>query len=332
MNSNGMSCFKRLESHLRSLYQNRYAHVRRPRLVEMTFCRFFGEEHQTFRKKTLHNLDQFQLQFKKENYHAEHFRDYMGTTPATYRESSGIESENNNSEKALNKSINETHMQMQEGKVDMGKALDVGLVVTKSSRTKSDKQDTSNRSGNYTTHIVDADMSLVNDQEPFVEMQEGKVDMGKALDVGLVVTKSSRTKSDKQDTSNRSGNYTTHIVDADMSLVNDQEPFVEVQLTAQHNVLVNEQQHSKQSEPIYDQYLLENLDSNTTHDSTNMCNWGRIDQNADKCNGYHKKDKIQAKPDKTEHEKESVENSTVNQSQQKSTQSKSKTEPRSKNY
>ncbi|GJV55031.1 hypothetical protein Tco_1456036 [Tanacetum coccineum] len=40
--------------------------------------------------------------------------------------SSGIESENNSSENALSKSVNETHMQMQEGKVDMGKALDVG--------------------------------------------------------------------------------------------------------------------------------------------------------------------------------------------------------------
>nr|GEX98597.1 hypothetical protein [Tanacetum cinerariifolium] len=56
-----------------------------------------------------------------------------------------------------------------------------------------------------------------------------------------------------------------------------------------------------------------------------------------KCNGggveiigneYHQKDKIQAKSNKTEHEMESVEKSKVNK---KSTQSKSKTEPRSKN-
>nr|GEZ05864.1 ribonuclease H-like domain-containing protein [Tanacetum cinerariifolium] len=45
-------------------------------------------------------------------------------------------------------------------------------------------------------------------------------------------------------------------------------------------------------------------------------------------NGYHQKDKIQAKPDKTEHEIKSVEKSKVNQ---KSTQSKSKTKPRLKN-
>ncbi|GJV11205.1 hypothetical protein Tco_1352746 [Tanacetum coccineum] len=64
--------------------------------------------------------------------------------------------------------------------------------------------------------------------------------------------------------------------------VNDQVPFAEVQLTAQHNVLANEQQHTEQSEPIYDTYLLEKGDSNTTSDSTNMCHrGGEIDQDAE---------------------------------------------------
>ncbi|GKB66475.1 retrovirus-related pol polyprotein from transposon TNT 1-94 [Tanacetum coccineum] len=91
------------------------------------------------------------------------------------------------------------------------------------------------------------------------------------------------TKSDKHDTSNRSWNCTTHAVNTDIRSVNDQEPSAEVQLTAQHNVLANEQQHIVQSEPIYDTYLLENVDSNTTPDSINMCNrGGGIDQNAEK--------------------------------------------------
>ncbi|GJT68057.1 hypothetical protein Tco_1019537 [Tanacetum coccineum] len=108
--------------------------------------------------------------------------------------------------------------------------------------------------------------------------------MGKALDAYLVITESSGTKSDKQDTSSRSGNYTTHAVDADIRPINDQELFSEVQLTSQHNILANKQQHSKQSEPIYDTYLLEKVDSNTTPDSTNMSNrGGEIDQNAEKC-------------------------------------------------
>nr|GEU39452.1 hypothetical protein [Tanacetum cinerariifolium] len=37
-------------------------------------------------------------------------------------------------------------------------------------------------------------------------IQEGKVDMGKALDVSLVITESSEIESEKQDTSSRFGN------------------------------------------------------------------------------------------------------------------------------
>ncbi|GKB95515.1 hypothetical protein Tco_0981652 [Tanacetum coccineum] len=63
--------------------------------------------------------------------------------------------------------------------------------------------------------------------------------------------------------------------------VNDEEPFAEVQLTALHNILANEQQHTEQSEPSYDTHLLETIDSNTTPTSTNMCHrGGEIDQDA----------------------------------------------------
>ncbi|GJS53840.1 hypothetical protein Tco_0627202 [Tanacetum coccineum] len=86
---------------------------------------------------------------------------------------------------------------------------------------------------------------------------------------------------DKLDTSSSLGTYITHAVDVDIILVNDQVPFAEVQLTAQHNVLANEQHHTEQSEPIYDTYLLEKVDSNTTSDSTNISHrGGEIDQDA----------------------------------------------------
>ncbi|GJS20372.1 hypothetical protein Tco_0449004 [Tanacetum coccineum] len=90
------------------------------------------------------------------------------------------------------------------------------------------------------------------------------------------------TKSYEHITSSSSGTYITHAVDADIRLVNDQVPFAEVQLTTQHNVLANEQQHTEQSEPIYDTYLLGKVNSNTTPDSTNMCHrGGEIDQDAE---------------------------------------------------
>ncbi|GJU23043.1 hypothetical protein Tco_1156385, partial [Tanacetum coccineum] len=111
----------------------------------------------------------------------------------------------------------------------------------------------------------------VNDRA--IQSKEGKVDSSKALDAGLVITKSNLTESERYVSSSRSGND-THVEDADINFVNDKEPMVEVQLTVQHNVIANVQQHSVQSEPIYDTHLLEKIDSNTTPNSTNMCHMG----------------------------------------------------------
>ncbi|GJZ79388.1 hypothetical protein Tco_0644225 [Tanacetum coccineum] len=93
--------------------------------------------------------------------------------------------------------------------------------------------------------------SRMNERQ--MQLTEGKVDSSKALDASLVVSECSGTKSDKQDTSSSSGNYITHVVDADIRLVDDQVPFAEV-------------------------------DRNTIPDLTNMCHrGGEIDQNAEKC-------------------------------------------------
>ncbi|GJS97515.1 hypothetical protein Tco_0804483 [Tanacetum coccineum] len=114
-----------------------------------------------------------------------------------------------------------------------------------------------------------------------MQTHASKVDSSKALDADLVVMESNGTKSGKHDTNNSSWNYLTHVVDAYIRLVNDQMPFAEAQLTSQRNVFANEQQHTKQSEPIYDTYLLEKIDSNTTPDLTNMCHrGGEIDQDS----------------------------------------------------
>ncbi|GJX42401.1 hypothetical protein Tco_0257391 [Tanacetum coccineum] len=119
--------------------------------------------------------------------------------------------------------------------------------------------------------------------ERMMQTKEGKVDSGKALNAGLVVTKSNDTESERHVSSSKSEND-THVKDADIKPVNSKEPMAEVQLTSQHNVLANVQQHSVQSEPIYDTHLLEKVDSNTTPNSTNMCHrGGEIDQNAKKC-------------------------------------------------
>ncbi|GKC23746.1 hypothetical protein Tco_1025896 [Tanacetum coccineum] len=111
--------------------------------------------------------------------------------------------------------------------------------------------------------------------------KEGKVDSSKALDAGLVVTESNETESERHVSSSKSGND-THTDDADINSVNDKQPMAEVHLSAEHNILANEQQHSEQSESVYDTYLLEKVDRNTTPESTDMSHRrGEIDQNVD---------------------------------------------------
>jgi hypothetical protein len=118
--------------------------------------------------------------------------------------------------------------------------------------------------------------------EQLIQSRDAKVDSSKALDASLVVTECSRTKSYMHDTSNSSMIHITLGVDADIRPVNDQVPFAEVHLTVQHNVPASERQHTDQSEPIYDTYLLEKVDSNTTPDSTNMSHKeGEIEQDVE---------------------------------------------------
>nr|GEW04934.1 hypothetical protein [Tanacetum cinerariifolium] len=115
-----------------------------------------------------------------------------------------------------------------------------------------------------------------------MQSRESKVVSSKALDASLVVTECSGTKSDEHITSSSLGTYMTHVVDADIRPVNNQKLSAEVYLIAQHNVLANEQHHTDQSEPSYDTYLLEKVDSNTTLNSTNMCHrGGEIDQDVE---------------------------------------------------
>ncbi|GJU26787.1 hypothetical protein Tco_1165408 [Tanacetum coccineum] len=80
-----------------------------------------------------------------------------------------------------------------------------------------------------------------------MQTQESKIDMGKAIDADLVVIESSRTKSEVQDDSSRSGND-TDADDADIRPIYDEEPMAEVQLTAECNIFAIGQQHTDQLE------------------------------------------------------------------------------------
>nr|GEZ08597.1 hypothetical protein [Tanacetum cinerariifolium] len=86
--------------------------------------------------------------------------------------------------------------------------------------------------------------SWVNKRQ--MQITEEKVDTSKSLDASSIDTESSRTESKEQDTRSRSGN--AHDDDADIRHIYDEEPMVEVQMTAEINVFAIGQQHTEQPE------------------------------------------------------------------------------------
>ncbi|GJS12726.1 hypothetical protein Tco_0407198 [Tanacetum coccineum] len=143
-------------------------------------------------------------------------------------------------------------LQSQDVQINLVQAVDDSLIVSKSSWIESENNHTLGKSVNETQ----------------LQQYESLVTESITLEANLIHV-TSRT-------------YITRAEDADIRPINDQVPFPEVQLTAQRTVLAKEQHHTEQSEPIYDTYLLEKVDSNTTPDSTNMCHrGGEIDQDAE---------------------------------------------------
>ncbi|GJW91908.1 hypothetical protein Tco_0169461 [Tanacetum coccineum] len=82
-----------------------------------------------------------------------------------------------------------------------------------------------------------------------MQTQESKVNLGKALDAGLVVKESSGTGSRKPDTSSMPGND-AYADNAYIKPIYDEEPMAEVQLTAECNIFATGQQHTKKLEII----------------------------------------------------------------------------------
>ncbi|GJX58778.1 hypothetical protein Tco_0290168 [Tanacetum coccineum] len=251
-----MASFRQLHSLLQVLSNNDLKRPGSEGGFERVFASLFDLDVQTFRDSMLLNMDQLQKQLDKDEFHKDRsmaafwvinkqFQMFIDSQFTWDYDSQMTEKYFAKYTRIGVNQMNERQMQSKEEKVDSSKALDASLVVTECSAIESENS---------------------NSEHAFNKS----------------VNESSGTESGKQDTSSSSGNYLTHVVDADIRPVNDQVPFAEVQLTAQHNVLANEQQHTEQSEPIYDNYLLEKVDSNTTPDSTNMFHrGGEIDQDAE---------------------------------------------------
>ncbi|GJV94443.1 hypothetical protein Tco_1546020 [Tanacetum coccineum] len=305
-----LAWFEQLETHLRDLYLNSSSHA--IDAFKLTFHSFFDEEHQTFRLKMFHNLNQLRLQLERENLFkvnprtclealrtqfkeffaskrvnsSEHlnqcwqkdFKEYMFCEPDTYR--CYLLENLHTLEAVIHRAVityGRLQLQSQDVQINPVQAVDDRLSVSKSSWIESENNNALSKLVNETQ--LQQHESLVTESTTLESNLSMDVNV---LDVGLAVTESNGTNSYKQDTSSSSGTYITHVMDADIRPVNDQVLFDEVHLTAQHNVLANEQQHTDQSEPSYGTYLLEKVNSDTLPDSTNISHkGGEIDQDAE---------------------------------------------------
>nr|GEU69333.1 hypothetical protein [Tanacetum cinerariifolium] len=94
---------------------------------------------------------------------------------------------------------------------------------------------------------------------------EEKVDMSKALDASLVDTESNVTESVEQDTSSRSRND-AHVDDADIIPIYDEEPMVEIHMTAEINIFATGHQlKSKEAKIKHDIDVIEMINIELEH-------------------------------------------------------------------
>ncbi|GJX10919.1 hypothetical protein Tco_0200778 [Tanacetum coccineum] len=250
--SNCMTWFEQLETHLHDLYL-----LNSPYAVDAfkpAFRSFFGEEHQTFKLKMFHNLDQLRLQLERENLHGVNAKTCLQALRTQFKEF--LASKGVNATDLLNQG-------WQQDFEDFTRYLSCNLVSTDVSYSEPGYR-LKGRGFGVLHSVVNAygvlaerkmKLNALKENGNDIKGKRGKrppTDMREAVDAGLVVTESSGKKPDKQDISSSSGNYITQAVD-----------------------------HTEQSEPNYDTHLLETIDSNTTPTSTNMCHrGGKIDQDA----------------------------------------------------
>ncbi|GJZ12845.1 hypothetical protein Tco_0548075 [Tanacetum coccineum] len=175
-----MTSFQQLHSFLQVLS---YDESKSRRVSERAFMTLFGQDNENFTRTMFLYVDQLQNQLDKDEFQEDksmtafwelnnqfqkfidwqYFLDYDSEmTEKLFAEYTGIK---------YDRRMNERQMQSRESKAVSSKALDVSLVVTECSGTKSDKHDTSSSSRTYITHVVDVDIRPVNDQVPFAEVQ-----------------------------------------------------------------------------------------------------------------------------------------------------------------
>ncbi|GJW42468.1 hypothetical protein Tco_0071267 [Tanacetum coccineum] len=214
-----MEYFRSLHSHLQVLSKDGLKGTRIEHGFKRAFMSLFGQDVDTFTSTMLLNIDQLQKQLDKDEFQevgsmtafwvvnnkfqkfidskftldydsqmtdtyfveytrieVKHFRDTLLQHLGNVKKSIA---ERTRHQRQYERRVNKRQMQPQESKIDMGKALDNGLVVIESNGTESEVQDDSSRSRND-TDADDADIKPIYDEEP---MLSNKAKIEKEIDV-----------------------------------------------------------------------------------------------------------------------------------------------------
>ncbi|GJZ93849.1 hypothetical protein Tco_0666052 [Tanacetum coccineum] len=174
-----MAYFCSLHSHLQVLSKEDLKGTRIEHGFKRAFMSLFGQDDDAFTSMMLLNFIDLQFTLDYDSQMAEkYFAEYTGIEVKQFRETllqhmSNVKksvAERTRHKRLYDKRVKKRQMHKQESKVDLGKSLDIDLVVTESSGTKFGKQDTSSRLGND-TDADDADKRPIYNKEPMAEVQ-----------------------------------------------------------------------------------------------------------------------------------------------------------------
>ncbi|GKB38957.1 hypothetical protein Tco_0883899 [Tanacetum coccineum] len=296
--SNCMTWFEQLETHLHDLYL-----LNSPYAVDAfkpAFRSFFGEEHQTFKLKMFHNLDQLRLQLERENLHGVNAKTCLQALRTQFKEF--LASKGVNATDLLNQGWQQdfedfTRCEPSAYRRELLENLDtleavIHRVVNTYGvlRMKENELNALKENGSQLHDEILHEHQIKSSVK--MQSQDIQINPVQAMDDSLIVLKSRLIEPENNNAFSKSEIETQMqrqeekvdmrevvdvgliVTESNIGPVNDEEPFAEVQLTTLRNILANEQQHTEQSEPNYDTRLLETIDSNTTLTSTNMCHRG----------------------------------------------------------
>ncbi|GJR20865.1 hypothetical protein Tco_0969392 [Tanacetum coccineum] len=148
------------------------------------FMSLFGQDDDTFTNTMFLNVDQLQKQLEKDEF-------FEDGSMAAFCNVTKFVAERTRHKRLYDRRVNKRQMQTQESKVDTGKALDAGLVVTESNGTESEVQDTSSRSRNDILMMQISNPYMTKSQwlrrkefkKIFMEIQRKDIERPKSLDI-----------------------------------------------------------------------------------------------------------------------------------------------------